>query len=135
MDRKDFFSKVLLGGTVLLLAPTVFNSCSKSSTPGTLGNSVVDLNSSQFASLKTLGGFAYDGNVLIIRSSDTNYTALSTICTHQGCTVAYNSSTKRLVCPCHGAIYSNTGAVIGGPTSTPLTMYTTTVNGTTLNIN
>jgi len=135
MDRKDFFSKVLYGGTVLLVAPSVFIACSKAATPETLGNTVVDLNSTQFAALKTVGGFAYDGNVLIIRSSATNYTALSRICTHQGCTVNYDSATKRLVCPCHGATYSNTGSVIGGPTSTPLTMYTTTVNGTTLNIN
>jgi len=134
MDRKEFFSKVLFGGTVLLVAPSLLSSCSKAATPGTLGNTVVDLNSSAFASLKTVGGFAYDGNVLIIRSSATNYTALSRICTHQGCTVNYNSATKRLVCPCHGATFSNTGSVISGPTNVALTVYTATVNGTNLNI-
>jgi len=135
MDRKEFFNKVLFGGIIPLSAPSILSSCSKATTPGTLGNTVVDLNSSAFASLKTVGGFAYDGNVLIIRSSDTNYSALSRICTHQGCTLAYNSSTKRLVCPCHGATFTNTGSVVGGPTNVPLTVYTATVNGTTLNIN
>lgn len=134
MNRKDFFSKVLFGGSVLLIAPTVFSSCSKASTSGTIGNSVIDLNASEFAALKTVGGFAYSGNVFIIRTSDTNYTALSTTCTHQGCTISYNSSSKRLVCPCHGAMFNTTGAVLQGPASTPLTIYTTTVVGTTLTI-
>jgi len=135
MDRKEFFNKVLFGGSVLLVAPAVFSACSKTTTPGTVGNTVVDLNSSQFASLKTVGGFAYNGNVLIIRSSDTQYTAISRICTHMGCTVAYNSSTKQLVCPCHGARFSSTGAVINGPATSPLTVYSTTLDGTNLNIN
>lgn len=134
MDRKEFFSKVLFGGTVLFVAPTVFSACSTATTPGTVGNTVVDLNSSQFAALKSVGGFAYNGNVFIMRTSDTNYTAISRICTHQGCTVSYNSSTKQFVCPCHGARFSNTGAVLNGPASRPLAIYTATVEGTTLNI-
>jgi hypothetical protein len=65
MDRKEFFSKVLFGGTVLLVAPSLLSTCSKTATPGTSGNTVVDLNSSAFAALTTVGGFAYDGNLLI----------------------------------------------------------------------
>jgi cytochrome b6-f complex iron-sulfur subunit len=134
MDRKEFFGKVLFGGSVLFLAPSVFSSCSKSNTPGTTGNSVIDLNASEFAALKTVGGYAYSGDVFIIRTSDTNYTALSRTCTHQGSTVSYNSTSKRLICPNHGAIFSTTGAVLQGPASRPLTIYTTTVVGTTLTI-
>ncbi|HAH25678.1 MAG TPA: Rieske (2Fe-2S) protein, partial [Prolixibacteraceae bacterium] len=112
----------------------VISSCSSATTPGTTGNTVVDLNSSQFAALKTVGGFAYNGNVFIMRTSDTNYIAISRICTHQGCTVAYNSSTKQFVCPCHGARYNASGAVLQGPAQRPLTIYTATVLGTTLTI-
>lgn len=134
MNRKEFFSKVLFGGTVLFVAPAVLNSCSSAPVPGTTGNTTVDLNSSQFASLKTVGGYAYNGNVVIIRSSDTTYTALSRICTHQGCTVSYDPSSKQMICPCHGARYSASGAVLQGPATRALTTYTTTVDGTTLNI-
>ena len=134
MDRKEFFSKVLFGGTVLFVAPSFLSSCSKTTVPGTIGNSVVDLNASEFAPLKTVGGFAYNGNVFIIRTSNTSYLALSRICTHQGCTVSYDSSSKQLICPCHGAMFSNSGAVLQGPASRPLTVYTTTINGTNLNI-
>ena len=135
MNRKEFFSKALFGGTVLLFAPAVFDSCSKAAdTSGLAGNNVIDLNSTEFAVLKTIGGFAYSGNIVIFRTSDTSYTALSRTCTHQGCTVSYNSSVKRMVCPCHGAEFSTGGSVLQGPASSPLAKYTATVSGTTLTI-
>lgn len=135
MDRKEFFSKALLGGSMLFFAPAVFNSCSKTAdTIGATGNTSIDLNSADFTALKTVGGFAYSGNVIIFRTSDTSYSAISRICTHQGCTVNYSSSSKRLVCPCHGAQFSSTGSVLQGPASRSLTIYTATVVGTTLTI-
>ncbi len=136
MNRKEFFSKAFVGGSLLFLAPAVFNACTKTAdvTPGTGGPTTIDLTSSSFASLKTVGGYVYSGNMIIIRSSATNYIALSKICTHQSCTVGYDSSVNRLVCPCHGSMFSTNGSVLQGPANNSLTMYTATVNGTTLTI-
>jgi len=136
MDRKEFFSKVLVGGSVLFLAPAVFNACSKASdpAPSTGGNTTINLTLSAFASLKTIGGSAYSGNMIIIRSSATTYIALSKICTHQGCTVEYNSSANKLMCPCHGATFNTSGTVLQGPASRPLSLYTVIVDGTNLTI-
>jgi len=135
MDRKEFFSKVLVGGSVLFFAPAVFNACSKASdpTPAT-GGTTIDLTTSAYAPLKTIGGAVYSGNMIIIRSSATSYVALSKICTHQGCTVEYNNAANKLVCPCHGAQFSTSGSVLQGPANNPLTKYTATVNGTILTI-
>ena len=49
--------------------------------------------------------------------------AYSTICTHQGCTVAYKAASKKLVCPCHSAEFDpfNGGSVSSGPAETALT--------------
>jgi thiosulfate dehydrogenase [quinone] large subunit len=57
--------------------------------------------------------------------------AYSAICTHQGCTVAYKSSTKKLVCPCHGAEFDpmNSAKVISGPAETPLAKVAVKVSG------
>lgn len=43
--------------------------------------------------------------------------AYSAICTHEGCTVAYQSSNKTLHCPCHGAEFDpfGNGAAVRGP--------------------
>jgi len=136
MDRKDFFKKALIGGGVLIFAPTVFSACTKASDvlPTNGGTGTIDLTSSAYAALNTVGGYAYSGNVIIIRSSTTSYIAMSSICTHQGCTVGYSSSAKKIVCPCHGAVYNTNGTVLQGPAPSSLKMYTATVNGTTLTI-
>lgn len=57
--------------------------------------------------------------------------AYSAICTHQGCTVSYNSSSKHLQCPCHGAQFDpNNGAkAVSGPTQTPLAKVKVKVSG------
>jgi cytochrome b6-f complex iron-sulfur subunit len=141
MDRKDFFSKVMIGGGLIFLGPAILNSCSKSGdTPSgnnggnNGGTPTIDLSSSSFSSLQTVGGYAYSGNIIIIRTSTSNYVALTKICTHQGCTVTYDSSADKIICPCHGSQYNTSGTVLLGPAPSPLKMYTVTVDGKSLKI-
>jgi Rieske Fe-S protein len=49
--------------------------------------------------------------------------AYSAVCTHQGCTVQFNSASSKLQCGCHGAVFDpfNEAKVVAGPTNTPLT--------------
>ncbi len=64
---------------------------------------------------------ANDGNPAILFRTKAGVFAYSAICTHQGCTVAYDALSHALNCPCHGAKYdSATGAVLAGPAPTPL---------------
>ena len=141
MERRKFFTNLAVGGSLLLTAPILFNSCSSDDGTGSNNNNnnnnggiTVDLNSSEFADLKTVGGYAYKGDIIIIRSTDTVYLALTKVCTHSGCTVTYNSSSKEIPCPCHGSKFATTGAVINGPAASPLKVYTVTVSGSTLTI-
>jgi thiosulfate dehydrogenase [quinone] large subunit len=57
----------------------------------------------------------------IIHDTSGNFSAFSAVCTHAGCTVNYDSSSKEFVCPCHGGSFSaTTGKVLGGPPPSPL---------------
>jgi cytochrome b6-f complex iron-sulfur subunit len=139
MERRKFFRNFAVGGSILLTAPILFNSCSKDSDDednnnNNTGGNTVDLNDSAYAALKTVGGFAYKGDIIIIRSTDTVYIALSKVCTHSQCTVTYNSSSKEIPCPCHGSKFNTEGAVLNGPAASPLKKYNVKLNGNILTI-
>jgi cytochrome b6-f complex iron-sulfur subunit len=57
----------------------------------------------------------------------TGVLALSNECTHQKCTVDYLPERKVIFCPCHGAQFSTTGAVLAGPAPRPLERFATTI--------
>lgn len=48
------------------------------------------------------------------------YHAVSAICTHLGCQVAFNPAEKSWDCPCHGSRFALDGGVLDGPAITPL---------------
>jgi cytochrome b6-f complex iron-sulfur subunit len=56
-------------------------------------------------------------NLVLFRDSEGFY-AISTTCTHLGCTVA--RSREGFTCPCHGSRFDANGRVTGGPAPRPL---------------
>jgi len=46
--------------------------------------------------------------------------ALSTTCTHLGCSVRWDAAASLFRCPCHGGTYRADGSVAGGPPPLPL---------------
>lgn len=67
----------------------------------------------------------------VLFRTKTGVFAYSAICTHEGCTVAYNAGAKRMQCPCHGAQFDpfNGAKAVAGPTNTPLSKVKVAVNG------
>lgn len=53
--------------------------------------------------------------------------AISSVCTHLGCTVAWKASQNQFVCPCHGSRYDNQGRVVHGPARRNLELLTVVV--------
>jgi nitrite reductase/ring-hydroxylating ferredoxin subunit len=65
--------------------------------------------------------FKDSGNPAVLVHLDSgDFVAYSAVCTHQGCTVAYQGG--ELACPCHGSVFdpANGAAVVAGPASRPL---------------
>jgi thiosulfate dehydrogenase [quinone] large subunit len=59
---------------------------------------------------------------VIVRLPDGSYVGYDAVCTHEGCRVGWDAQDAVLLCPCHGAAFdpADHGAVLAGPTNTPL---------------
>jgi Rieske Fe-S protein len=65
------------------------------------------------------------GLFLVSRTSDTSFTVIDGVCTHEGCTIT-GATASEYVCPCHGSRYSRTGQVQAGPARSSLRQYAST---------
>jgi cytochrome b6-f complex iron-sulfur subunit len=137
MTRRNFFS--IAGAGVMTTAFLSFlESCSKdpispngSGIPG--GSLTLDLDTPAYSSLKTAGTYLYKGDVIIAHTASDEYVALSKVCTHQGCTIEFDGSSQ-FPCPCHGSIFSSTGAVVHGPATSAVHKYTTELTSNLLKV-
>jgi len=59
---------------------------------------------------------------IVVALPNGTFAAFDALCTHEGCRVSYNTGSKILVCPCHGAEFdpANHAKVLGGPAPEPL---------------
>ncbi|MFN8240502.1 MAG: Rieske (2Fe-2S) protein [Bacteroidales bacterium] len=141
MKRRDVVRQIVLGSSVLFIAPAFITSCQKDNmndTPTGGGNTggkpvEIDLSAAGNSALANSGGFIVSGNLIIVNNGG-SYIALSSVCTHQGCTVGFNPSSGNLPCPCHGSVFALDGSVVNGPASTPLKVFKVTKNGNILTI-
>jgi len=74
--------------------------------------------------------FKDSGNpAILVHLKSGDFVAYSAVCTHQGCTVAYQGG--KLACPCHGSVFDSAkGAeVVAGPAPSPLPKIPVKVEG------
>jgi len=60
--------------------------------------------------------------VIVVRGRD-GFVAFSASCTHLGCLVKWDQSSKHFKCPCHAAVFDEKGGVVSGPPPAPLPPY------------
>ena len=65
------------------------------------------------------------GVFLLARTSESTFSAVEAVCTHEGCTIT-GADGATYVCPCHGSRYNRSGQVLAGPARASLRQYATT---------
>ena len=53
--------------------------------------------------------------VILVKTTEGNFIALSATCTHLDCIVQYKEDTKQIWCACHNGIYDMNGRNVSGP--------------------
>jgi len=150
MKRKEFIRNLIANGSLAVAFPTlILNSCGKGSTEdlsdanGNVNNPPVkkepikiDLSDAKYGALLSTNGFIIlsSDNIIVINKGEEQFIALSSRCTHQGCTISFDPEMNQLPCPCHGSIFSTGGEVLSGPADAPLHKFSISREGNILTI-
>ena len=62
-------------------------------------------------------------DLIIVRTGERDVKAMSTVCTHLGCTVYWEKDKKEFYCPCHQGRFDQDGNVVSGPPPRALDSY------------
>lgn len=110
----------LLLGTVRFLFPNVLSEPPSTYKAGDINNYEMNVVSDQYK----------DKGFWVIRSRDEQgrdiIYALSTICTHLGCTPSWLEGEQKFKCPCHGSGFYMSGVNFEGPAPRPLERFAVT---------
>jgi len=83
--------------------------------------------------LRVTGMPASFAQIVVTRVANNQFFAVTSRCTHQGCTVGtYSTAISAIECPCHGSRYGADGSLVNGPAPLPLTQYPTQYDGVDL---
>ncbi len=140
-SRRDFLKKstAALGIGALVTSSTQL-ACIPSTAPAMkaeISNSRIFFNTA-IPELSKLGdGVKLESNdleypILLIKTSESSFAALSTECMHLGCQVRMQRTVLR--CPCHGSVYDLNGGVLNGPTERQLNSFPVQINGSQVEI-
>lgn len=149
-SRRQFLEKAGLAAVMGSFGIAFFTSCVSSEEPDdtttppgtTTPNGITVSGSTIQVNLTIQTRLAASGGWLLIESAKTlvanlngTYVALTSVCTHSGCSDSWSFTNNRFTCTCHNSIFDTAGKVLQGPATQPLQVYTTSVSGTTLTIN
>jgi cytochrome b6-f complex iron-sulfur subunit len=69
------------------------------------------------------------GKFYLVRLADGGFLALSSKCTHLGCTVPWNEKEKTFPCPCHASTFDLRGEVLSPPAPRALDLFPVVIEG------
>jgi len=131
-SRRSLLSWLLGGGVAASLASFFYPVIHFLNPPHISEAAVDEVSGGKVDDLKPNSGkIVRFGNkpALLVRVSDTEWKALSAVCTHLNCTVQYQPSTRLIWCACHNGMYDLTGRVVSGPPPKPLDEFVVKIRG------
>jgi cytochrome b6-f complex iron-sulfur subunit len=139
MDRKEFFSAIGIGAAsaavITCLGCSKKNDVSNSSVSGPTNiDFTLDLSLSANAALLNNGGYLATNGVLVARTTAGAYIAVQLSCTHENYPLVYQGSANHFYCNNHGSAFTEAGVVLNSPARSNLTVYKTTLTGTSLRV-
>lgn len=129
-NRREFLVKAtaMAGGVVLSLSG-MKSAVAQTNAASTEKNSAAPLDEivvklDDKSPLGKVGGFTTietkAGKVVVVRTTETAYSAYSAICPHKGGPIEYDEKTQQLFCPWHNSRFDTAGKVVRGPAKTSL---------------
>ena len=135
MERREFLEKLGIGAAFALTS-SCLGSCTKTdSAPTGTVDFTLDLSASANAALNANGGFIISNKVVVARDTSGNYVAATQVCSHEGnVQVSYNKASNNYMCSVHGATFDLQGKGTNANGSKGLTIYKTSLSGTSLRV-
>ena len=134
LPRRGFLSllwKVLTGVAILEMAALVvaFFRSRESRPEKTDETGIIDAGPVDAYADGSVTAFV-QGRFYLCRLENGGFLAVSRQCTHLGCTVPWNETEKKFICPCHASTFDIRGDRLSPPASRPLDLYPVSiVNG------
>jgi cytochrome b6-f complex iron-sulfur subunit len=126
-SRRSFLNKLWIGLGLVAVAEVVavvfsFLRSNKSKPRGIDSQAMVTAGAVNKFEANSITAFVR-GRFYLARLEDGGFLALSSKCTHLGCTVPWVEKEMKFACPCHGSAFDITGNVIHSPAPRPLDIY------------
>lgn len=140
--RREFCLRACQAATVMAFGSavsTILQSCSSDDSlssgsqnlpqiQATAVNGVITLTIDAGSPLVAVGSAAQvqhaGGTLLVARTAQNEFSALTAVCTHQQCTIS-GYANQIYTCPCHGSQFNTNGQVTRGPAAAALRKYAT----------
>jgi len=145
INRMEFLKSLGFKGASLFavycaasgLSSCVNESMDPSDTSGTGGSTAnelsLDLTSSSYSKLNTVGNYVIVNSIVVARVSSSTFAAVTQVCSHEGKKKVYFVNGE-FYCPEHGARFSTTGSGLNSTGSKGLKTYRTELAGTILKV-